>query len=116
MSGLQTRWVNQAMGRQWHKISVWEQRVFEDLRWFASRVGQFKFIRKATAAIIDARPLQSSGLESSSSVSGPTINSSGKAKAIDTKTSCVPFLGVFDIIYGLCIADVIFRRIFGTAL
>ncbi|KIJ47254.1 hypothetical protein M422DRAFT_28923, partial [Sphaerobolus stellatus SS14] len=93
MSGLQTRWVNQVIARQWHKIAVWEQRIFEDLRWFTSRIGQFKFIQKATTAIIEARPLQTPGLESSSSVSGPTASASSKSKPHDTRRFCVPFLG-----------------------
>ncbi|EJD49306.1 ras GEF [Auricularia subglabra TFB-10046 SS5] len=48
MAGLQSQWAQRAMGRAWHKVGMWEMRVFDDLRAFTSREGNFRFVRDAT--------------------------------------------------------------------
>lgn len=106
VSGLQTRWVNKAMGKKWNKVGMWEQRIFEDLKRFASREGEFKYIRNATAALIDQRPL-GSGVEGGT-ISSPSVtgNSFDRDKDKEHSSSqghspqhqqpfCLPFLGAY---------------------
>lgn len=98
MAGLQTRWVNLAMNRQWHKVSMWEQRVFDDLKRFTSRPGEFKYLRNATAALIDARPLHV-GKQDGANPSGPISGSSAASRSKNSEIRnvppyCVPFLGM----------------------
>ncbi|KAF8576992.1 ras GEF [Ramaria rubella] len=100
ITGLQTRWVNQAIGRHWHKLGLWEQRIFQGLKAFTSRAGEFRCIRDATAKLIDAHPLKT-GPQDNVSTSGPIGNvsstsSKGKATEMrDSLSACVPFLGVY---------------------
>jgi Gdp/GTP exchange factor required for growth at low temperatures len=98
MAGLQTRWVNLAMSRHWHKIGIWEQRIFDDLKKFTSRPGEFKYLRNATAALIDARPLRARVQDSASAsgaLSGASATSKSKSSEIRAiPPACVPFLGI----------------------
>lgn len=98
MAGLQTRWVNLAMNRHWHKVGIWEQRVFDDLKKFISRPGEFKYLRNATAALIDARPLHvavQDSVSASGAISGAGASSRSKNSEIrDVPPYCVPFLGM----------------------
>ncbi|KAH7105970.1 ras GEF [Auriculariales sp. MPI-PUGE-AT-0066] len=48
MAGLQCQWTHRAMGKAWSKVGTWELRVFDDLRAFTSREGNFRFVREAT--------------------------------------------------------------------
>ncbi|KAF8512938.1 hypothetical protein BU17DRAFT_53758 [Hysterangium stoloniferum] len=98
ISGLQTRWVNQAMERRWSKVGIWEQRIFEDLKRFTSRVGQFKYIRNATAALVDAQSLQTLSQDKTSNASAAVSSSSSRPRASevrDVPSPCVPFLGAY---------------------
>lgn len=56
------------MGRAWTKVGMWEMRVFDDLRAFTTREGNFRFVRDAT-------------LEASSEGKG-----------------CIPFLGASSVL------------------
>ncbi|GJJ09299.1 hypothetical protein Clacol_003521 [Clathrus columnatus] len=108
ISGLQTRWVNKAMGKRWNKVSVWEQRIFEDLKVFVSREGEFRYIRNATSALIDRRTLgfgTEGGTTSSSSAAGNSTDrdkerdkpavSSSQPHTNPHPTYCLPFLGAY---------------------
>lgn len=75
--------------------------MFEDLKAFCTAEDDFRYIRKAIVAIVDAKPLMSSGQDdAATSSTGPTdaLSLGNKSKgAADGKTplptSCVPFIG-----------------------
>lgn len=100
--------MNKAMGKKWNKVGMWEQRIFEDLKRFASREGEFKYIRNATAALIDQRPLGSGtegGTVSSPSVTGSSVDRDKEKERSAHPTlqghpnqqqpHCLPFLGAY---------------------
>ena len=66
MAGLQSQWAQRAMGKMWAKVGTWEMRLFDDLRAFTSREGNFRFVREAT-----------------------------REASVDGK-NCVPFIGAFE--------------------
>ena len=86
------------MGRHWHKLGMWEQRIFDDLKKFTSRPGAFKYLRNATAALVDAHPLHV-GVQDGVSTPGALGGASGASKSKnsdvrDAPPACVPFLGM----------------------
>ncbi|KAL5520295.1 hypothetical protein ACEPAG_9508 [Sanghuangporus baumii] len=109
ISGLSNDWVRKAMKRSWNRVGKWETRVFEDLKAFCTAEDDFRYIRRAIAALVDAKPLtaQEDSTVASSSASdvlptnGMAMAGGGKngKAAADGKapapTSCVPFIGVY---------------------
>ena len=57
ITGLSDEWVKRAMRRSWGRVGIWENRVFEDLKAFITSENDFRYIRKAIAAIADAKPI-----------------------------------------------------------
>ncbi|KAI5119558.1 hypothetical protein M0805_005622 [Coniferiporia weirii] len=103
ISGLSSEWVRKAMKRSWSRVGMWEIRVFEDLKAFCTSEEDFHYIRKAIAAIVDAKPLNASGQDDAATTStGPTdaVSSGNKSKStadgkVVVPSSCVPFIGVY---------------------
>lgn len=91
------------MGRSWSRVGIWEMRVLDDLRAFATSEDDFRYIRKAVAAMADAKPLNSQ--DDSNASTGPTDGSSsfgsrgrsGSESKFITPTSCVPFIGEYSL-------------------
>ncbi len=94
------------MGRSWSRVGIWEMRVLDDLRAFATSEDDFRYIRKAVAAMADAKPLNVQ--DDSNASTGPTDGSSsvgsrgrsGSESKFFTPTSCVPFIGMFLLLPG----------------
>ena len=88
----------------WSRLSVYETRMFRDLKLFTAIKDDFKFMRQATDAIVDAKPLESSSQAPSVVSGGATESLNGKGKANSdsrsiTPTMCIPFIGrCWDII------------------
>ncbi|KAJ3574858.1 hypothetical protein NP233_g1486 [Leucocoprinus birnbaumii] len=92
VAALQSDWVNRAMRKtSWHRIGIFETRVLKDLKQFTSSVDNFKFIRQATDAIAESKPLETS---SASVVSGGA-DSKGKQPERLAPSACIPFIGVY---------------------
>ncbi|KAG8974076.1 hypothetical protein FRB90_009829, partial [Tulasnella sp. 427] len=53
MTSMQSPMVTTSMKHVWSRIPMWEMRVFEDLKEFASPRGNFKYIREAIAVLND---------------------------------------------------------------
>ena len=91
------------MKRSWNRVGKWETRVFEDLKAFCTAEDDFRYIRRAIAALVAAKPLtgqeDSTGAGGSASdlpAAGMTMASGGKGgrSNVDAQpTSCVPFIG-----------------------
>ena len=102
ISGLSNDWVRKAMRRSWNRVGKWETRVYEDLRAFCTAEDDFRYIRRAIAALVDAKPLTANGQEESTLTSSSTsdVTTPGsRNRSTDGKvappTSCVPFIGEF---------------------
>ncbi|THH06581.1 hypothetical protein EW145_g3988 [Phellinidium pouzarii] len=103
ISGLSNDWVRKAMKRSWSRVGIWEIRVFEDLKAFCTSEEDFRYIRRAIAAIVDAKPLTASSQDNAVTTStGPTdgLSSGNKSKStadgkVVVPSSCVPFIGVY---------------------
>ena len=89
------------MKRSWSRIGIWETRVFEDLKAFCTSDDDFRYIRKAIAALVASNSLTSGGNDKAGISSTATVDatsSSSRSKSHqDGKTaaapSCVPFIG-----------------------
>lgn len=93
VAALQSDWVTRAMRRSaWHRIGIFETRVLKDLKQFTSSVDNFKFIRQATDAIAESKPLETS---SASVVSGGTDSKGKQAERLQVPSACIPFIGVY---------------------
>lgn len=91
IAALQSDWVNQAMRKSaWHRIGIFETRVLKDLKQFTSSVDNFKFIRQATDAIAESKPLETS---TSSVVSGGGESKGKHPERPQVPTACIPFIG-----------------------
>jgi hypothetical protein len=79
--------------------------VLKDLKLFTSSIDNFRFIRQATDAIAESKPLETS---TSSVVSGE-----GKGKHMErppAPTACIPFIGKLVSFYGLkMVSDILCR-------
>ncbi|TFK48184.1 ras GEF [Heliocybe sulcata] len=100
IAGLQSDFVNKAMGRSWSRLGVWEQRMFQDLKAFTSREDDFTHIRHAVSAMIERKPIATSSLDVSSNGIPDAQPSSSRSRATsDTKPqtppACIPFVGVY---------------------
>jgi len=102
MSGLCSDWVKKAMKRSWSRVGIWEMRVFEDLKAFTTSEDDFRYIRKAVAAIVDAKPLNVGHQDDSISSTGASDGASSGPKGRNVPDgkptvprSCVPFIGVY---------------------
>lgn len=100
ITGLSDEWVKRAMRRSWGRVGIWENRVFEDLKAFTTSENDFRYIRKAIAAIADAKPIGAGNHDDSTTSTShtDTISPGTKGRAhSDGKqavpTSCVPFIG-----------------------
>ena len=88
------------MKRSWSRVGIWEMRGLEDLKAFCTAEEDFQYIRKAIAAIVDAKPLTGGAHDDATSSTGPTdaVSSGNKSKntgdgKVPIPTSCVPFIG-----------------------
>lgn len=83
------------MLRKSARIGIFEARVLKDLKQFTSSVDNFRFIRQATDAIAESKPVETSA---SSVVSGE-----GKGKHAErpqAQAACIPFIGKWTFIVG----------------
>ncbi|KZS89403.1 ras GEF [Sistotremastrum niveocremeum HHB9708] len=92
MTGLQTPWVLKVMGRTMQRLGIWETRIFEDLRFFTSRSGNFRFIREATEALAKAHPIVNDVFASEDE---PPVESTIESDPSQSQDGCVPFIGVY---------------------
>jgi len=89
------------MKRSWNRVGIWEVRVFEDLKAFCTSDDNFRYIRRAITAIVDAKPLNigsqdDTATTSTGPVDGASVRSKGHADGkFISPTSCVPFIGVY---------------------
>jgi hypothetical protein len=95
MAGLQSEWVTKVMRNLWSRVGTWENRVFDDLRAWTDAKDDFKFIRQAVTAMIDAKPID---MGSSVISTGATDGLSSKSKTTSdskppTPQGCIPFIG-----------------------
>ena len=81
------------------RIRIWETRVFEGLKAFCTSDDDFRYVRKAIAALVALNPLTSGGNDKAgiSNVGDVAFSSSRNKSHKDGKTtaasSCVPFIG-----------------------
>lgn len=98
LTGLRSDWVAKAMRRLWHRLGMFETRMLNDFKQFATTEGDFKHIRLAIEAIADSKPLDA-GSHAPSVVSGGAGDTPGKGKGGGgdkaTPTTCIPFIGVY---------------------
>ncbi|KAG6836966.1 hypothetical protein H0H93_000358 [Arthromyces matolae] len=99
ITGLSSDWVARAMKKSgWGRVGMWENRMYRDLKGFATNADDFVHIRQAVTAIVDAKPIDVNS-HAASVVSGGTDNHSGKGKAnaerLVLATACIPFIGVY---------------------
>lgn len=99
IAALQSDWVTKAMQRPgWNRVGIWENRMFKDLKAFATNSEDFKHIRTTVAAIVDVKPLDAN-THAASVVSGGTDGQSGKGKITSEwpaiPSACIPFIGQF---------------------
>ncbi|KAF9652084.1 hypothetical protein BDM02DRAFT_3083136, partial [Thelephora ganbajun] len=57
LTGLQSEWVAQAVGKHWEKLSSSEARVYRDLRLVTNGSGDFRYLRQEVEAAIEAEPI-----------------------------------------------------------
>lgn len=74
----------------WHRIGIFETRVLKDLKQFTSSADNFKFIRQATDAIADSKPVETS---TASVVSGSGESKGKHNERLQVPTACIPFIG-----------------------
>ena len=105
ISGLNHEYIRKSMKRSWSRVGIWEQRVFDDLCAFCTREDDFRYIRRAIAAIVDAKPVQDDksvgvgrSVEGGSSGHGHKSKASGDGKAA-APTSCIPFIGEWFVMF-----------------
>jgi hypothetical protein len=84
----------------WNRIGLFETRVLKDLKQFTSSNDNFKFIRRATDAITESKPLETSAAS--------VVSSSGESKGKQPErpqiqTACIPFIGTSPPIKSLLI-------------
>ncbi|KAH8112047.1 ras GEF [Phellopilus nigrolimitatus] len=101
ISGLSSESVRKAMKRSWSRVGIWEIRVFDDLKAFCTSDNDFRYIRRAIAAIVDAKPLNTGGQDDAATTStadgasSSTKNKGASDGKVVVPTSCVPFIGVY---------------------
>lgn len=98
MAGLQSEWVTKVMRTLWGRVGTWENRVFDDLRAWTDAKDDFKFIRQAVTAMIDAKPINLRSHAASVASTGTTDGLSSKSKATSdgkplNPPGCIPFIG-----------------------
>lgn len=81
-------------------MGIWEMRVFEDLRAFCTSEDDFRYVRKAIAAIVDAKSFSGRHDDAATTSTGPTdgVSSGNKSRGnadgkVAIPSSCVPFIG-----------------------
>ncbi|KAF9450741.1 ras GEF [Macrolepiota fuliginosa MF-IS2] len=93
IAALESGWVTRAMRKSaWNRIGIFETRVLRDLKQFTSSVDNFKFIRQATDAIAESKPMETS---TASVVSGGAEGKGKHAERPQVPTACIPFIGVY---------------------
>lgn len=98
VAALQSDWVNRAMRKPaWHRIGIFETRVLKDLKQFISSADNFKFIRQATDAIAEVKPVETSSV---SVGSGGAENKGKQAERPHVSTACIPFIGMLVVTLG----------------
>jgi len=98
MAGLQSEWVTKVMRNLWSRVGTWENRVLDDLRAWTDAKDDFKFVRQAVTAMIDAKPINVRS-HAASVASAATTDVSSKSKATSdgkplNPPGCIPFIGL----------------------
>jgi Gdp/GTP exchange factor required for growth at low temperatures len=98
MAGLQSEWVTKVMRNLWGRVGTWEKRVLDDLRAWTDAKDDFKFVRQAVTAMIDAKPINVRSHAASVASTGTTDGLSSKSKATSdgkplNPPGCIPFIG-----------------------
>lgn len=91
ITALKSDWVTLAMRRHWHRLGMWEGRIFTDFKQWCTAEDGFKHIRQNVDALVDAKPLEV-GSHAASVVSGASASEKGRAGA-NSEAGCVPFIG-----------------------
>lgn len=89
--------MNKAMRRLWNRLTMFERRVFNDLKQFISPDNDFKIMRVVVDSIIDHKPLEGTCHSHTASVASGGDSQSGKNKTSSIPTSCIPFIGKLTI-------------------
>lgn len=100
ITGLTSEYTKKALGRNWHRIGIWETRILDDLKVFSTHEDDFHHIRHAIGALSDANP-KTGGFRDDSTASASmtdTMSSASRGKVnADGRPlqpqSCIPFLG-----------------------
>lgn len=97
IAGLRSEWVTKVMRTSWHRVNVYNRRMFKDLTAFTDSADDFVHIRNTVAAMSD---------DAKATVSedpvAPTKNHTHRHRATsDLKPakpqSCVPFIGMLTL-------------------
>jgi Gdp/GTP exchange factor required for growth at low temperatures len=103
MAGLQSEWVTKVMRTIWGRVGTWEKRVFDDLSAWTDAKDDFKFIRQAITAMIDAKPINAGSHAPSIISTGATDGQSSRSRATSdgkpfTPPGCIPFIGQISVL------------------
>jgi Gdp/GTP exchange factor required for growth at low temperatures len=103
MAGLQSEWVTKVMRNMWSRVGNWEKRVFDDLRAWTDAKDDFKFVRQAVAAMVDAKPINVGSHAPSIVSNGATDGLSAWSKSTSdgkppASPGCIPFAGEFPFV------------------
>jgi GDP/GTP exchange factor required for growth at low temperature len=97
IAGLQSEWVTKAMRRSWHRVGIFETRMFKDLRVFTSNTDDFMYIRQIVESIVDPKSTEVNS-HATSIVSGDTGKSKATSERQAAPIACIPFIGKFILI------------------
>ena len=96
ITALKSDWVSRAMRRtSWHRVGIFESRMFKDLKVFTANVDDFQYIRQITETIADAKTM-GAGSHTASVVNGGGDGQSSKGRGSlerPTPSACIPFIG-----------------------
>ncbi|KAJ8072949.1 Guanine nucleotide exchange factor lte1 [Marasmius tenuissimus] len=96
ITGLQSKWVTQAMRRSMSRLSSWDARIFRDLKLYIANTNCFQYLREAIERIMDAKTIDPTG-HSSSVVNGAHADQSGRNRGSrgTAPSACIPFIGIY---------------------
>lgn len=99
ITALRNDWVSKAMRRSWHRVGIFETRMFKDLTVFTSNADDFQYIRQTIEIIADAKNVDTGSRAASVISGGGTDVQSGKGRGGSERpvapSACIPFIGVY---------------------
>ena len=96
--------MTKAMGKSWHRVNVYNQRMFKDLTSFTDGANHFVHIRNAVVAMSEVKA-SAAGTEDAASSARSSTRSKAASESKPTKPpACIPFLGASLLLYTALIA------------